>query len=369
MADREKQADLIGRRLRNLREKLRGENLDALVVLDIDNLRYLTGFSGSTGALIVTQETAVLLVDGRYTVQAGEECPAHVEVSEFKGGAGKAIVEAAARFSPHRFGFESDAVTYRCYQQIRRLRKKKASLRAVGGIVQELRAVKDAAEIGLIREAARIADECVGQMVEWLRPGLSEREVAAEIDYRLRKLGADKPAFDTIVASGPRAALPHARPTGRKLRAGDFVVMDFGAEVGQYPSDITRTVAIGKADEKQREAYQIVLEAQELAIRAIRPGVSGKDVDSVARDHIASAGYRDNFGHGLGHGLGRGVHDGPAFSPLSKTVLKEGMVVTVEPGIYIPGWGGVRIEDDVLLTAEGCELLTHYPKSLLEISA
>ncbi len=237
-------------------------------------------------------------------------------------------------------------------------------------LIGELRMVKDAGELERIRAAAAVTDACYSFVLGILRPGITEREVAVEIECFFRRNGAERESFETIVASGSLAASPHASATEKPIEAGDLVLMDFGAIWHGYAADITRTVAVGRADDRQREAYAAVLQAQEAAIQAIRPGVKGRDVDQVARDVVADRGFGDVcYAHGLGHSLGKHVHDGPALSRTSEVVLAPGMVITVEPGIYDPEWGGIRIEDDVLVTDTGCELLTHSAKEFTVIAA
>jgi Xaa-Pro aminopeptidase len=227
--------------------------------------------------------------------------------------------------------------------------------------------VKDAGELAVIREAVALADQTFTHILPHLKPGVAERDIAIEIEYFMKRAGAEGEAFGTIVASGARSAMPHGRASTKLLEAGDFVTMDFGARWNGYHSDLTRTVVLGKASDRQREIYAIVREAQETGLRAIRAGVTGKDADAAARKVIEDRGYGDHFGHGLGHGLGRSVHDGGSLSPRSDTTLAAGMVMTVEPGVYIEGWGGVRIEDDVVVTETGCEVLTRSTKELLEL--
>jgi Xaa-Pro aminopeptidase len=264
-------------------------------------------------------------------------------------------------------GFET-SLSYGGYQEL----SEKANgilLKPVKGVVEELRRVKDAGEIACHRQAAAIVDACFQHLLGYLKPGITERAVAVEIECFLRRKGAEREAFESIVASGPSAASPHAHATEKVIQAGELVKMDFGAMFGGYAADLTRTVAIQRADARQREVYHVVLEAQEAAIAAIRPGVKGSEVDQVARERIAARGYGDYFGHGLGHSLGLHVHDGPALSQTSAVVLEPGMVVTVEPGIYLPGWGGIRIEDDVVVTETGVEVLTRAPKEFTVVGA
>lgn len=348
-------------RLSKLRQQMSGVGLDSFLITYIPNIFYLTGFTGSYGALIVTLEDSYLLVDSRYSIQARLECP-DVVVKDFSG---KSNIVASAGLANDlgvcRIGFESGNLTVSSHCRFRKLLDKSARLRSTSGLVEGLRGVKDEHEIALIREAARIADAAFDVVLNEIRPGLTEKDVALLIDSTLRKLGADKEAFETIAACGPNSACPHASPTDAVLQVGQLLKMDFGARYRMYNSDITRTICLGKPTAKQREIYQVVLDAQRMAIEAIAPGKTGKEIDSIARDYIASRGYGDNFGHGLGHALGIEVHDGPGFSQTSEIVLEPGMVLTVEPGIYIEGWGGVRIEDDVVVTKSGCFVVTHAP--------
>lgn len=338
--------------------------VDALLVTHMPNIFYLSGFTGSTAALVVTPDAAHILVDPRYSLQAGTECK-NAQVRDYSG---MSPVAAAAdlinEIRPSRVGFESNYLSVSAYRELRGRVEKPIGLKATHGIVEKLRQVRDQHEIALIREACRIADAAFEAALREIKPGMTEKEVALLIDWTLRRLGADKEAFETIAACGPNSACPHASPTDAVLEAGLLLKLDFGARRHGYNSDITRTICLGEPNEKQREVYEIVLEAQRRAIDAIAPGKLGREIDAVARDYISSKGYGDRFGHGLGHQLGIEVHDGPGLSQNSDLVLQPGNVLTVEPGIYIPGWGGVRIEDDVLVTENGAEVLTTSPKRL-----
>lgn len=358
---------MLEARLSRLRAELAKKKLDGLLITDISNVFYLTGFTGSTAAAIVTPVESHILVDPRYTIQATQECVSS-RVTEY---AGKGTIQAAGELINNlnlgRVGYEESQMTMAAYRKLRATITKTTTLHITRGVVDILRRVKDAHEIEIIRKACEIVDATFEAVVKEIRTGMSEKDVALLIDYTMRKLGADKDGFDTIAAFGPNSACPHHSPGDDLLRGGGFLKMDFGARFRHYNSDITRTVCIGKPTDKQREVYDVVLEAQLKAIDAITPGIPGREIDSVARDFIASRGYGANFGHGLGHGLGILVHDGPALSQTSDVVLEPGMVVTVEPGVYIEGWGGVRIEDDVLVTESGCEVLTHATKDMLAI--
>jgi Xaa-Pro aminopeptidase len=348
------------------REKMQKAKLDALLVTDLANIRYLSGFSGSTSTVLITRDRSIIFVDFRYVLQAGVECPGY-EVIEFTGDVFTAVVDIMNAMGRIRLGFESEHVTHARHLRLRSLLSKEIRLVGTKQLVENLRLVKDSGEIEKIRRAAKLLDDCFLHMLDYIRVGMTEREVALEIDVYMRKHGARKEGFDTIAAAGPNAAYPHHQPTEAILKRGQVLKLDYGALLDGYNSDITRTVFLGEPDERGREIYGIVLEAQVAAANAIRPGLKGKAIDAVARDLITERGYGDNFGHGLGHSLGIDVHDGPLFTKRSEYVLAPGMVGTIEPGIYIEGWGGVRIEDDVVVTEDGCEILTHASKELIVI--
>jgi len=349
-------------RLDRLRGEMASRNLDAFLVTDLLNVRYLSGFTGSYAFALITRDDAVLLTDFRYAEQSAEECPGlYLELveSHWVPGAQRAVERAGVK----SVGFESHSLSYHHWSE---LSAAIPDIRLVPeeDLVGRLRLVKDEAETALIREAVRIADLAYAHIAKFIKPGLTERDVAAELDFFMRRNGADKEGFDTIVASGPRSALPHGKSSDRMISKGELIVLDFGAAFQGYHSDITRTFVLGPPDDRQDEIYGIVLEAQSKAISALRPGLLGGDVDSVAREYIAERGFGEHFGHGLGHGLGLDVHDGRVLARASEIMLEAGMVVTVEPGIYIPGWGGIRIEDDVLVTDSGAEVLTQSPRRL-----
>jgi len=353
-------------RVERIRESMRVRRLDALLLTDLDSVRYLSGFTGSTATVVITPDRAIIFVDSRYVLQAATDCPGF-EVKKYSGEVIKAVSELVNELAPTRLGFEADHVTYSTHRKLRSLTSKSTRLAPTRRLLEPLKLVKEPAEIEKIREAAALADECFSYMLTRIAPGRSERDLAFDIYEFMYKHGADQVAFESIVAAGPHAAFPHFKPTDTPVEPGQMVKLDFGANVRMYNSDITRTVFAGEPDDKQREVYGVVLEAQLRAIDAIKPGAPGKDVDAVAREFIASRGYGDYFGHGLGHSIGMGIHDGPGLSPTSDTVLASGMVMTVEPGIYIEGWGGVRIEDDVLVTDTGAEVLTGSPKDIIVV--
>lgn len=334
----------------------------------MENVRWLSGFTGSSGAVLVTADELLLFTDSRYAIQAGLEAPgARIHIS------GDALIDQACEYIAEKhglatIGFESDSVTYQDYRRLRALLHGR-KLRGLVGSVQSLRVIKDAGEIAALKRAAAITDAAFAEILTFIRPGLSEREIARKLVYILGELGAERESFPCIVAAGERAALPHAVPSDKSVKAGELLLLDFGGMVDGYAADITRTVYVGIPGKKFQKIYAVVLEAQLAALEAIRPGVSGRDVDAAARRVISTKGYGANFGHGLGHMLGLNVHDGPAFSPRSTVTLKKGMVTTVEPGIYIEGWGGVRIEDDIVVTKDGCEILTHSSKDMMALPA
>ncbi len=354
-------------RTEKAREAMIGAKLDAMLLTDLMNIRYASGFTGSAATVLLTRERSIILVDFRYVLQAGEECPGY-EVIEFSSGdvlaAAADIVNAMGLV---RLGFESEHVSFSTHSRLRRLMGREVRLVGVKQLVEKLRMVKDSGEIEKIRRAVKLVDDCFSHMLDFVRVGMTEREVALEIDVFLRKNGAEKQGFDTIAAAGAHAAFPHHKPTSAVVKRGQMLKLDYGALLDGYNSDITRTIFLGEPDQKQREVYGIVLAAQVAAVEAVRPGLKGKDIDAVARDYITEAGYGDNFGHGLGHSIGIDVHDGPLFTKRSEFVLVPGMVGTIEPGIYIEGWGGVRIEDDVVVTEGGCEVLTRSSKELIVV--
>jgi len=341
------------------------KEFDALLFFDMKNIRYLTGFTGSDGVLLLRPNRQVLLVDGRYVTQAAVQSP-HCDVVQYRDKI-DGIAAALAGWGSPRVGFEAAVLTVELHD---RLRDKigKAMLAPLNGELTYLRSLKDAAEVSRLRQAVDIAQAALAQVLPLLRPGREEREIALEMDYRMRALGSEENSFPTIVASGPNAALPHARPGERRLAAGDPVVMDFGAVAGGYHSDETCTFVVGRADDDFRKVYEIVKEAHDRAIAAVRAGVSCREIDRVARQCIEEKGYGRHFSHGTGHGVGLDVHESPRLSPLSDQILATGMVVTIEPGIYVPGKWGVRIEDMVLVRERGCEVLTKMPKELQTIA-
>lgn len=348
------------KRVERVREALTAQGLDALFITKAENRRYLSGFTGSAGVLIITPEEALLATDFRYYEQVKMQAPDFTLV-EVTGRVVQTLAEQAQRLSLRRVGFESHVLTVDTYQE---WQKEMPSVEWVPtkNIVEGLRMVKDAEEMAAITEAVRIADETMMHIMQWLRPGKTEREIAWELEVYMRTHGAEKPSFTTIVGSGPNGAMSHAVTSERPVAIGDPIVIDMGALVHGYCSDLTRSFCLGQASDEYLAIWHTVLEAQQAAEAAVRPGLAGAALDGVARQVIEQAGYGDKFGHGLGHGVGLEIHEGPSAGRLSEDTLAEGHVITIEPGIYLPGWGGVRIEDMVVVTAEGGRILTQCPK-------
>lgn len=358
-------AATAGSRLDRLRGEMTRREISALALSNPINVGYVSGFTGSTALAVVTPAQAVFIADSRYNLQAESQCP-EFTVRKAAPKPLETLAEVAKALGLKTLHFESATLTVAALEKWQEALEG-VTLAPAADVVEPLRQVKDAGEIACIREAAEIVDRAFDFLLTITRPGVREMDLAIELEYFLKKRGSEQEAFEIIVASGPRSALPHGRASEKRLETGEFVTFDFGACRGGYFSDLTRTIVLGKADERQREVYGIVAAAQQAVLDAIRAGADGKAVDAVARDLITARGFGDNFGHGTGHGLGRAVHDHPGLSVHSELTLAAGMVLTVEPGIYIDGWGGVRIEDDVVVTETGCELLTHAPKGLIEL--
>ncbi len=352
-------------------EALTRHHLDALLITGRSNVRYLTGFSGSSGMLLVTARDLTLITDFRYQTQVVEEVGDFARIRIEGVSLWDGLWQELAHFQGRAvIGFEAAHVTHLEFQRLMdEAGGGRWQWRPQGGIVEALRESKDAGELGLITEAAGMATRALATTLQQVRSGLTELEVAGILEKALRDEGSEAHPFETIVASGPRSALPHARAGGRTIESGDLLLLDFGAETGGYCSDVTRTVVVGKADEQTRSRYEIVRVANERACSAVHAGMTGAAADAVARDYIAAAGFGDAFGHSLGHGIGLEVHEAPRLARTADTKLPTDTVVTIEPGIYRPEWGGVRIEDDVYLGAGGPRILTDFTHELLELSA
>lgn len=348
-------------RILRLREKIKSENIDGVLISNPQNVRYFSQFTGSLGYLIITDNISILITDFRYIEQAKKQTDFQVE--KYEGKLTEIINRYLVSNGVKKLGIEESFITYDWY-------KKLSSNLSVQFInidenIKKLRVIKDRNEIIDIRKAVQIAEKSLESIIKIIKPGISEKQIVLELEYELKKNGADGLSFDTIVASGSNSSLPHAIPTDKKIEFGDFVLIDFGCRYNGYCSDMTRTFIVGQASQKQKDIYNIVLEAQKKSLDYILADKICKDVDKIARDTINNYGYGDNFGHSLGHGVGLDVHEGPTLSQSIDTVLEEGMVVTVEPGIYIEKFGGVRIEDMVIITKDSTENLMKFPKKLL----
>ena len=355
------------RRLAALLDGLTAAHVDGLLVTSLANVRYLTGFSGSSALLLVSQREALLITDFRYQTQAAEEV----------GDSARVLIEAQSLWAGlwqqlaqqpgvQVLGFESAHLLHRDFQRLMEAGAR-WQWRPTIDLVETLRERKDPEEVRLIERAANVAIRALERTLAEVRVGMTELQVAGVLERALRDEGSEGFPFPSIVASGSRSALPHARATSARVREGDLLLLDFGAEVEGYCADITRTVVVGRASAEQREIYDVVRRANEQASRSIRAGMTGRDADAIARGYIEQRGYGDLFGHGLGHGVGLEVHEAPRLSRTADGALAEGAVVTIEPGVYRPGWGGVRIEDDVVLDAAGPRILTKFTRELIEI--
>ncbi len=349
-----------------LRQSLASQQLDALVVTLPPDWYYLTGFTGEAGALIVQRSRVTLVTDGRFMVQGRDETSG-VQILQHKAGLHAAVGEFLRSTGIRRAGFDPSQLTVAQHSVLRKASGRRCKFERVEGLVAGLRARKDAQELAQMRKAAILASEVVEHAIGLLKPGVRELEVAAEIEFQMRKRGASGPAFESIVAFGERAALPHARPTAKRLRKNELVVLDLGAILGHYCSDITRTVYIGTAPKQVKERYKAVLEAQSAAIAAVRSGATAGEVDSAARTTLAKYKLDRFFVHSTGHGLGLEVHEDPRVARGQKTRLAPGMVITIEPGVYMAGVGGIRIEDDVAVHEDRSEILTRSPRDFIEL--
>jgi Xaa-Pro aminopeptidase len=354
--------DRIGR----IRNELSGAEVDALLVTNLTNVRYLTGFSGTNGQVLVAQDDAVFLSDPRYAARA-QDLVQGAEISIYADALTDVLPDVLAKASARRVGIEAETMTV---AQLDRIAGKLDAVELVptSGLVEDLRRVKDADEIAAIRRAVELGDAAFAWIVERLSPGRTEREIALDLEMRIRSEGADDVSFEPIVGTGPLSAHIHHTPSERAIESGDLVLLDFGSLTEGYCSDLTRTVVVGGGTDEQKAIYSTVLAAQQKGISALSAGAGGADVDAAARELITDAGHGEAFGHGLGHGVGLDIHEAPRLAKTSKDSLKSQDVVTVEPGIYRVGWGGIRIEDCVLVTDEGAEVLGRAPKDeLLEV--
>ncbi len=336
-------------------------NLDCIIIGSISNIRYLSGFTGSEASLVLAAELGWFISDSRYTLQAASEVSGLELIESHKRL--EAIAELNSRFKWKNVGFEAAHTTVAALNEMSTAISN-VEFVPLGAELDFIRNRKDKDELEALERAAALASGAMEKILPLLKEGAVESDIALALEFEMRRNGAEGRGFDFIVASGERGAMPHGRASSKKISRGELVTIDYGLILGGYHSDETITVSIGRPDDRQREIYDIVKTAHDLAIDSIKPGISCRAVDSVARNYISSKGFGDYFGHGLGHGVGLEVHEKPVLSPRSDAVLEQGMVVTVEPGVYIPGWGGIRIEDTVAVTEEGCRILTRFPKDL-----
>ena len=338
--------------------------IDAMLVSALPNVRYLSGFTGSNGLLLVTPESTTLFTDPRYTIRASEECSCKVKTVT-KGHLELAAIQTIARKKLKKIGFEASRTIFESYQRLKEALPLGVSLKPIGPVIERLRMVKNDKEIAQIRESVRTNSKAFDATLRELKKGAKESEIAAILEYKMRLFGAEKPAFETIVAAGDHSAMPHAQPSERKTGIDELLLIDMGSCQDGYMSDMTRTLFIGKPSPKVRKMYNAVLEAQLAAIDAVKPGVKAGHVDRQARKVLEAEGLGKSFVHSTGHGLGLEIHEPPRIGRKEQARLEAGMVITIEPGAYIRGFGGVRIEDTVLVTKTGCEILTPTSKELI----
>ncbi|MBO8154815.1 MAG: aminopeptidase P family protein [Bacillaceae bacterium] len=352
-------------KLGKLRSLLKEQNLDGLMITSAKNRRYMTGFTGTAGIVLITAEDALFITDFRYTEQANDQAKGY-QVIEHQGPIEKEVVNQIRHLGLKRIGFEKEHLTFDTYETYHQLLTAE-ELVPVSGLVENLRLIKSKDEIKILKEACEIADAAFEHILSYIKPGVKEIDIANELEFYMRKKGASSSSFDIIVASGYRSALPHGVASEKSIENGELVTLDFGAYYKGYCSDITRTVAVGEISDELRKIYDIVLQAQLRGMEGLKAGITSKQADDLTRDYIKEQGYGNYFGHSTGHGIGLDVHEGPSLSFRSEQVLKPGMVVTVEPGIYVPDVGGCRIEDDAVITEDGNERLTKSTKELITL--
>ncbi len=351
-------------RLQVLQKNITTMNLDGIIITNPENRRYLSGFSGSAGVLLISGNESYIVTDFRYWEQVSQE------VSEFelkKQGPSlwPTIVDIINSLKWKKVGFEAGNITYNDFQTFTPLFSTDIDLTPTTDLVEKQRWIKEEIEVTIIAKAAKITDEALKKTLAIIKPGIKEREIALEFDYQLRLLGADGSAFKTIVISGKKSALPHGAPSDKEVVSGELVLIDGGALYQGYHADMTRTFVLGSATTEQKRIYKIVLEAQKKVLNYLKAGLIGSEVDKIARDYLAEQGFKENFGHGLGHSVGLNIHESPRLSPTEANIIPKGAVITVEPGVYLPDWGGIRIEDLVVVNDKGITNLTSSPKDQL----
>ena len=355
---------MIPARIDSLRPIIEEAGLEALLVTKPENRFYMSGFSGTSGLLVLSRSETLLFTDFRYLEQAEKEAPQY-EVIRYKENLFDEVAGFLGKKGWLKIGFEGHDLAWQNYDRLQSKLKKKLTVLNEG--VEKLRRVKSDDELGIIRRGAEKLDLAFKWLQETIRPGMVERDLAVELEIYLLRQGAVRPSFNFIVASGERGALPHGVASGKAMQRGELVTVDYGAVFENYATDITRNFMLGIPDDRHKEIYEIVAHAQSVAVDAVKPGLKGQEIDQVARDIIKEAGYGEYFGHGLGHGIGLETHEQPALTPKNEIILEPGMVITIEPGIYLPDWGGVRIEDMVLVTDRGAERLTRSSRELVII--
>jgi Xaa-Pro aminopeptidase len=353
-------------RIKKVRDIINESEFDSLLIDSDVNRFYLTNFTGSAGRVLFTPENEYFITDFRYTEQAANQTDGY-KIVELNKDVVESINDILQKDGTEKLGFEGKTVNYYQYGKYDE-KYKNIELISTEDLIKDVRMIKEENEIEMIKKAIEISDKAYEHILDFIEPGMTEKEVSLELEIFQKKLGGSKNAFDFIVASGKRSSMPHGVASDKVIKENELITLDFGSFYKGYCSDMTRTFVLGKADQKQKEIYNKVLEAQLAVIDKIKAGMSGVEADKIARDIIEDAGYGDNFGHGLGHGIGVEVHEGPSVSYKSEDELKENSIVTDEPGIYIKDWGGVRIEDDLLITKDGCEVLNSSPKELIEVS-
>ncbi|MBV7507445.1 aminopeptidase P family protein [Bacillus sp. sid0103] len=349
-------------KIEKLRSNFSTHGIDGILITSPFNRRYISNFTGTAGVVLISADKAQFLTDFRYIEQATKQCQGF-EIIKTTGSIPEEVAVQAKKLGIQKLGFEEDFLTYSSFKLYDK--EIEAELVPISGVIEKLRLIKTDSELKILKVAADIADAAFKHILDFISPGKTELEVSNELEFFMRKAGATSSSFDTIVASGHRSALPHGVASDKVIEAGDIVTMDYGCYYNGYVSDITRTVAVGEPDAKLKEIYEIVLEAQLRGMAGIKPGLTGKEADAITRDYISEKGYGEYFGHSTGHGIGLEIHEAPGLSMKSDVVLEPGMVVTCEPGIYIPSLGGVRIEDDLVITKDHNEALTHSTKELI----
>ncbi|WP_181350078.1 Xaa-Pro peptidase family protein [Thalassobacillus sp. CUG 92003] len=351
-------------KLNKLREEMKDRDLEGLLITSDKNRQYITGFTGSSGAVLITHDRAILITDFRYTEQAADQAP-DFELIEHKTPITEEVGSQTQQLSLNQLGFEKDYLTYSLFEKYDK--HIEATLVPTSNMVEKLRLIKSDEELAILKDAAKIADDAFTHILDFIKPGVKEIDVSNELEFFMRKQGAVSSSFDIIVASGYRSALPHGVASTKQIQTGELVTLDFGALYQGYCSDITRTIAVGDINDELKTIYDTVLQAQLKGMDGLKAGITAKQADALTRDYINDQGYGEYFGHSTGHGIGLDVHEGPGLSFRSEQLLEPGMVVTVEPGIYVPKVGGCRIEDDTVITADGNERLNTSPKELITL--